>query len=241
VEPADFFSSDYATARSRFRSTAQAAGATLDALTLDARGPAREELTIDIAWLGPTAAERVLLHTCGLHGVEAFAGSAVQLAALASPPARPEGCALVLVHVLNPYGMAWLRRVNETNVDLNRNFLGPGERRTGAPALYAQLDPLLNPTAAPGRREPFQLKLAAAVLRHGCGQSRRRSQKDNTSSHTGCFTAEPGSSRVPPCISIGCGKTCGAPATSSLSMCIPASAATARSCSCGSRERARHR
>lgn len=27
-----------------------------------------------------------------------------------------------MVHVLNPYGMAWLRRVNENNVDLNRNF-----------------------------------------------------------------------------------------------------------------------
>jgi hypothetical protein len=167
VEPADFFSSDYATARGRFRSAAQAAGATLEALALDARGPGREELTIDIAWLGPPAAQRVLLHTCGLHGVEAFAGSAVQLATLASPPARPAGCALVLVHVLNPYGMAWLRRVNENNVDLNRNFPGPGERRTGAPALYAQLDPLLNPTAALGRREPFQVKLAAAVLRHG--------------------------------------------------------------------------
>jgi hypothetical protein len=167
VKLAEFYCPDYATARSRFRSAARAAGATLDALTLDTHGPGREELTIDIAWLGPPAAERVLLHTCGLHGVEAFAGSAVQLAALADPPARPENCALVLVHVLNPYGMAWLRRANENNVDLNRNFPAPGERRTGAAAIYAQLDPLLNPTATPGRRETFQLRLAAAVLRHG--------------------------------------------------------------------------
>ena len=29
---------------------------------------------------------------------------------------------VVLVHALNPYGFAWLRRVNEDNVDLNRNF-----------------------------------------------------------------------------------------------------------------------
>jgi hypothetical protein len=29
---------------------------------------------------------------------------------------------VVLVHALNPYGFAWLRRVNENNVDLNRNF-----------------------------------------------------------------------------------------------------------------------
>jgi len=90
----------------------------------------------------------------------------VQLAALGDPPAPPEGCALVLVHVLNPYGMAWLRRANENNVDLNRNFPAPGEGRTGAPALYARLDPLLNPAAAPGR-ERFRWKLASAALRHG--------------------------------------------------------------------------
>lgn len=160
------FSPDYATARGRFRSAAQSSGATLEALALDARGPGGEHLTIDIAVLGAPGARRVLLHTCGLHGVEAFAGSAVQLAALADPPVRPDDCALVLVHVLNPYGMAWLRRANENNVDLNRNFPTPGGRRAGAPALYTRLDPLLNPLAAPGP-DRFRWKLAAAALRHG--------------------------------------------------------------------------
>jgi predicted deacylase len=28
----------------------------------------------------------------------------------------------MLIHALNPFGFAWLRRVNEDNVDLNRNF-----------------------------------------------------------------------------------------------------------------------
>jgi hypothetical protein len=166
LEPADFFSPDYATARDRFRSAAHAAGATHEALVLDARGPGGEALTIDIARLGAPEARRVLLHTCGLHGVEAFAGSAVQLAALADPPDRPDDCALVLVHVLNPYGMAWLRRANENNVDLNRNFPAPGTGRAGAPALYARLDPLLNPPAVPETRW-FRLRLAAAALRHG--------------------------------------------------------------------------
>lgn len=160
------FSTDYATARGRFRSAALAAGATLDALALDARGPGGEELTIDIARIGAWKAQRILLHTCGVHGVEAFAGSAVQLAALAEPPVVPDGCALVLVHVLNPYGMAWLRRANENNVDLNRNFLSPGDRREGASALYSRLDRLLNPPSAAGP-DGYPLRLAAAVLRHG--------------------------------------------------------------------------
>ena len=50
----------------------------------------------------------------------------LQLALLDAPPAPGPGDALVLVHVLNPYGMAWLRRTNENNVDLNRNFLLDG-------------------------------------------------------------------------------------------------------------------
>ena len=57
----------------------------------------------------------------------------------------------VLLHALNPYGFAWLRRVNEHNVDLNRNFLLPGEAYRGSPAGYAALDPLLNPKSPPAR------------------------------------------------------------------------------------------
>ncbi len=160
------FSPDYRTARNRFRDAARRAGATLDALSLEARGPLQEDLTIDIARLGTRAAPRVLLHTSGMHGVEAYAGSAVQLAALANPPALPGGCELVLVHALNPYGMAWLRRTNENNVDLNRNFLRLDERWVGAPALYPHLDPLLNPPSPPAR-DGFRLRLALLALRHG--------------------------------------------------------------------------
>jgi hypothetical protein len=168
----DFFSPDYFTARDRFRDAARRAGATLDALVLDAHGPLGETLTIDIARLGGAGARRVLLHTSGLHGVEAFAGSAVQLAVLAAPPAVPSGCELVLVHVLNPYGMTWLRRANENNVDLNRNFLRDDDRWEGTPALYRLLDPLLNPPSPPSR-DAFSLRLALFALRHGTVATRQ--------------------------------------------------------------------
>ena len=85
---------------------------------------------------------------------------------LARAPNVPKGCAIVLVHVLNPYGMAWLRRANENNVDLNRNFLSPGETWKGAPPLYSRLDPLLNPPTPPGA-DRFGWRLAAMALRHG--------------------------------------------------------------------------
>jgi hypothetical protein len=160
------FSPDYAAARSRFRALARSAGAALDALPLAARGPLDEALSIDIAWLGNPRPRRVVLHITGVHGVEAFAGSAAQLALLSAPPPLPAEGALILLHVLNPYGMAWLRRANEHNVDLNRNFHLDSGIWTGAPPLYKRLDALLNP-ASPPARDAFALRLAAAALRHG--------------------------------------------------------------------------
>lgn len=163
---ADYFSVDYASARARFRASAGKAGAILHALALDAKAPEGADLTIDIAWLGQPDARRFLLHSSGLHGVEAFTGSAVQLALLAQPPEVPADCALVLVHVLNPYGMAWLRRTNENNVDLNRNFLAEDEHWHGAPELYDRIDPILNPPAPPGR-DFFYLRALWQTWRHG--------------------------------------------------------------------------
>jgi len=35
----------------------------------------------------------------------------------------PRGTAILLIHAVNPSGFAWVRRVTEDNVDLNRNFV----------------------------------------------------------------------------------------------------------------------
>src|SRR6058998_1186854 len=141
---AKFFSPDYFTAKRRFREMAGKAGGRLEFLPLDAKGPNKEELGIDIAWFGNANPRSVLLHSSGLHGVEGFAGSAIQLQMLDDLPSLPTDAALVVVHALNPYGMAWLRRVNENNVDLNRNFLAD-ETFSGVPPTYAVLDSFLNP------------------------------------------------------------------------------------------------
>ncbi len=161
-----YFSPDYLTARDRFRAAAIAAGATLDALELTAKGPHGEPLSIDIAWLGSERPEQAFLHTTGVHGVEAFTGSAVQLALLDHGLASAANHAAILVHVINPFGMAWLRRTNENNVDLNRNFLVTGESWNGSPQLYRALDPLLNPQLPPAR-DGFHLRAAATAMRHG--------------------------------------------------------------------------
>lgn len=143
-----FFSKDYPEAKERFIAAARMAEAKLDQLTLQSVGLSGEALTVDTAILGDLSSSKILLHTSGIHGVEGFAGSAIQLAALSKNIPKPSDVSLVFVHILNPYGMAWSRRVNENNVDLNRNFLGPGESYNGCHPIYKKLDPFLNPSRA---------------------------------------------------------------------------------------------
>ena len=164
--PTSYFSPDYVTARSRFRQKVEDAGGRLKGLELDAKGPNGEDLTVDIAWFGADHPRRVLLHSSGLHGVEGFAGSAIQLQFLDAMPQLPDDAAIVIAHALNPFGMAWLRRFNENNVDLNRNFLGPDDDYKGAPKAYGKLDPFLNPPSPPSR-DFFFLRVAWLVARYG--------------------------------------------------------------------------
>jgi len=128
-----------------------------EAHVIHAPGFEEGELTIDVARAGPADAERLIILTSGIHGVEAPVGSAVQLAWLDSLPAGwepPAGCTVLLIHALNPYGFAMERRANEDNIDLNRNFLVPDdfprfkEKTAGE---YARLDWYLHPAGRPSR------------------------------------------------------------------------------------------
>jgi hypothetical protein len=62
--------------------------------------------------------------------------------------------------------MANVRRVNENNVDLNRNFLDPGDTYTGADAHYARMDGFLNPRTPPGA-DFFWLQAGFYMARYG--------------------------------------------------------------------------
>jgi hypothetical protein len=123
---AEYFSADYASARARFQSAARRAGGAITSYGLpEQAGPAGEALAIDVARLGDCAAQSALLVISGTHGIEGFAGSGCQVGLLEDRlhEALPPSTCLLLLHALNPYGFAWLRRVNEDGVDLNRNFL----------------------------------------------------------------------------------------------------------------------
>lgn len=116
------FSADYAAARQAFLQAAHSAGARHAAYPHPLTGPNGEAVATDVAWLGPEDAEAVLVLLSATHGVEGFCGSAAQIDWLRHGR-LPEGVALLVAHALNPHGFAWLRRVNENGVDLNRNFI----------------------------------------------------------------------------------------------------------------------
>ena len=139
------FAPDYISARAAFRVAASAAGARLETLPHPLTGLQGEDLSVDTAWLGPRGARRVLLSISGTHGVECLHGSGCQVAFLRhmTGTSLPPDTALLLVHALNPFGFSWLRRVNEDNIDVNRNYVdftapphNPG---------YEEVHPLLLP------------------------------------------------------------------------------------------------
>lgn len=128
MKHSDAFSQSYAEARAKFRIAALAAGARLSDIAHPLKGPNGEVLACDVARFGADDAPALLWINSATHGVEGFCGSGVQIGLLALGWHRrlPDNVALLLTHAINPHGFAWIRRVTEDNVDLNRNFGPPG-------------------------------------------------------------------------------------------------------------------
>jgi hypothetical protein len=163
------FSENYVGAREKFLGAARAAGAVVESFLLPERGPNNGELATDIAWLGQSDASRVLVTTSGTHGVEGFFGSATQIEWLrrVKTAPLPKGVAVLHVHAINPYGFAWLRRTNEQNIDINRNWIDfdlpvPENR------LYDELSDDLCPTDwSAGTQARTGTRLAQWIQQHG--------------------------------------------------------------------------
>jgi len=146
----DVFSRHYAEAREAVLAAARQAGASVTSHVSEQVGQQGEELAVDVVWHGNPDAQRVLLTTSGVHGVEGFCGSAIQRGLLLRPPPGwdPERVAMVHVHALNPHGFSWLRRVTQENVDLNRNVVD-FQAPLPVNADYSTLHPHLLPATWP--------------------------------------------------------------------------------------------
>ncbi|MBY0452537.1 MAG: DUF2817 domain-containing protein, partial [Bdellovibrionaceae bacterium] len=90
--------------------------------------------------------DHLLIMISGTHGVEGFTGSAVQRY-LVDQGLPVDRTSVLLIHGFNLWGFKNLRRVNENNVDLNRNFVIDRNHFKPDDSSYAKLNDFLNPQA----------------------------------------------------------------------------------------------
>lgn len=167
--PDAYFSNDFAACRSATMAAVHA----LRDIPCEHLGwevPDHTDLMCDAYWLGPPAAQKVLVLISGTHGVEGYAGSAVQqfvLHALAAGEAAlPADTAILLIHALNPWGMRWARRCDEAGIDTNRNFIDFEKLPAPAPEFPALLKAFEIKDAQERRRELQTLALAWGQRRY---------------------------------------------------------------------------
>jgi len=142
---------NYFESRELFLDSARTSGAQLNSIASELLGPQGEPLSVDVAaFVSENDNHRIVL-TSGLHGVEGFIGAAIQLQVmnLLAQEGLPDHVGLVCIHALNPWGFAHQRRVDENNVDVNRNFLDFKSCNLDQSEEYAALDPIINPPLAP--------------------------------------------------------------------------------------------
>ncbi len=142
------FSRTFAEARQRFLVAADRSGAAVKSHRHPQRALSGGSLSCDTAWIGDPLAETVLVTVAGTHGVEGYAGAAVQLLDLAriANEGPPSTLAVLHIHGINPGGMDRLHRATENNVDLNRNFVNY-DFGLPANAAYSELHDIVCPVA----------------------------------------------------------------------------------------------
>lgn len=189
INPQLAFAPSYAGARVRFLEGAAAAGMAIRSLDHPLPGREGETLAMDVALDGPDDAERLLIVSSACHGVEGFCGSGIQVFATHDAEwrahARAAGVAVLYIHALNPWGFSHLRRVNEDNVDLNRNFQDfsrPLPRNPG----YEELHPALLPAAWPPGPEN-EAVIAHFIGHHGLAAYQRAVSQGQHSHADGLF------------------------------------------------------
>ncbi|KVR12660.1 hypothetical protein WK13_13150 [Burkholderia ubonensis] len=142
------FSRNYAEARDKFLRAAAARGLDVDSHVLPLDGNDGEVLATDVVLDGPAEATNLVILISGVHGVEGYCGSAIQIGVLGLGRVTNDDTAVLHIHAINPYGFSHSRRATQENVDLNRNFVDfsaslPVNKR------YAQIHDLLLPATWP--------------------------------------------------------------------------------------------
>ena len=129
-------------------------------------------LYIDKVYL-PSSGERtnLILLTTGVHGMEGYIGSVMLDVFFEEiyPTLDTENTGILIVANVNPYGMKYMRRYNENNVDLNRNFIEDWDNfDRSSNKEYPKVDKFLQPEGKMGNafwhEVGFYLSLAKEAI-----------------------------------------------------------------------------
>ena len=136
---------------------------------------AADDLYIDSFYL-PSSGEKtnLIVLTTGVHGMEGYIGATMLDVFFEEiyPTLNKEKTGVLVVANVNPYGMKYLRRYNENNVDLNRNFILDWDTfDLSSNKEYPKVDTFLGPTGKIGNalwhEAGFYLSLGKTAITDG--------------------------------------------------------------------------
>ena len=167
----DVFLTDYESVRAHLQELSATLGAETHSHAIDES----DDLYIDTFYL-PAAQEQtnLIILTTGVHGIEGYIGSVMLDVFFGEvyPQLDTDNTGVLVVANVNPYGMKYMRRYNENNVDLNRNFILDWETFDLATNQeYPKVDTFLGPTGKVGNglwhEVGFYLSLGKTALTDG--------------------------------------------------------------------------
>lgn len=180
-----FFSNSYEEAKQKFRRSVELTAQRLKLKNLEfsqikVPSQKKEKLSIDFLYIPPQkrpeknkSDSALLMISSGVHGIEAFVGSAAQLLFLEKLLQKKhlQNNGFLLLHGINPYGFKHLRRVTENNVDLNRNSDIDkslySRKNPGYARVREYLDPQKQYNASSIHEKLFLLNAMYQIIRYG--------------------------------------------------------------------------
>ena len=165
------FLTDYDSVRSHLQELSADLGAEVYSHAIDEK----DGLYIDSFYLPSEGEKRnLILLTTGVHGIEGYIGSVMLDVFFREvyPTLDKETTGVLVVANVNPYGMKYMRRYNENNVDLNRNFiLDWSDFDRSSNKEYPKVDEFLGPTGKIGNalwhEVGFYLSLGKTAITDG--------------------------------------------------------------------------
>ena len=115
--------------------------------------------------------KNLIVLTTGVHGIEGYIGSVMLDVFFEEiyPTLNTKDTGVLIVANVNPYGMKYMRRYNENNVDLNRNFIEDWDNfDLSSNTEYPKVDKFLQPEGKMGNafwhEAGFYLSLAKEAI-----------------------------------------------------------------------------